>query len=232
MRFFNANIYRFNNYIRQYCSRRICGDIWYMNYNFFDFETTDLSPFGAEIITACFIRTDEQGEVLSQNNYRLKPYFPESFGGTEIHGITKEQAMEFPDRKEVLAKMMQEFSGEVMPVCFANPNNKSGVYLYDFAIIKAELARWYYETYLKFCRLFPANKQINVHQMFKDAYQKGKINKIKRNKKNQPSYSLDSLAYAFDIPLEHHNAESDTMALYKGFIKLKKLTPIKKLIEE
>lgn len=188
---------------------------------FFDFETTGLCPFKNEIITAALIDNKE-------HQFSFRPEKLYTYGGEEIHGISKAKALTFPERHQSLVSMLQLFTPDSYLCCYANPKQKSGVYLYDIAMLKGWLFQENYDLYQAFCRSFPMEKQIDMYSMAKAAYKNKRLYGLKKMGKKY-SFSLDSLAQAFDFDFKHHDALDDVRVTKKIFEKLSELTPIKYL---
>jgi DNA polymerase III epsilon subunit-like protein len=187
---------------------------------FYDFETTGLDPLSNEIITAGLINDKE-------HQFTFKPNKP-TYGGESVHGISKFRAMQFSDRYDSLMKMLKLFTPDSYLCCYANPKQNKSIYLYDFAMLKAELYLLDYNLYLKFIRAFPKEKQIDMYHMAKAAYKNKEISGLKIKNK-RASFSLDSLAQAFDIKFKHHNALEDARVTKEIFKRLSDITAIRYL---
>jgi DNA polymerase III epsilon subunit-like protein len=188
---------------------------------FFDFETTGLCPFKNEIITAGVIDDKE-------HQFNFRPEKLSTYGGEEIHGISKEKALAFSERHQSLIAMLQLFTPDSYLCCYANPKQKKSVYLYDIAMLKGWLFQENYDLYQAFCRTFTMEKQIDVYSMAKEAHKNKQLYGLKKKGKKY-SFSLDSLANAFNFEFKHHNAIEDVRVTKKIFEKLSEITPIRYL---
>lgn len=163
---------------------------------FCDFEATDKNPATAEILTG-FFETWKGDEKIDELYVELRPerYIDASY---KIHKISKEDAMNFPDKILGLRKIfsyLMKYPGTF--VCHAN-ELVFGVHgYYDWQLLRGNCPdlHWFYKT-------------------FKDY----KIESTHTNAKKHlqlDNYSLDSVCRFFNIELDHHNCKSDAIACRK-----------------
>lgn len=168
---------------------------------FFDVETTGLDYIKNEIITACFTKDDGsyinlQSRPLRKNHWTLE--------AQKIHGITWDEASSFTGREFVKSEIYKFFhgsKGELWAHC--NPNGDSK--WFDFSFL------WEF--------LGEKNGEYNIRSRFKtyttisllrNFVHKGLLPPLKTN--GRISYKLPIWANYFDIKLNHHDAQSDTLA--------------------
>jgi DNA polymerase III epsilon subunit-like protein len=192
------------------------------NIAFIDLESTGFETFRHEIITlACIFQGKEQV-------FYFRPTHPDNYGAVEIHGITLEEAMEFPDRRSSWRDFYEFIKDANYLCCYSNnKDNKGMVYQFDIAHLKAELAIISYEKYLEFCRKFTPPKMIDVYQMAREAYRAGYLGNLKKTDNNRPRFSLDSLAQNFGLEFKHHDALEDVRVTKLVYEELKSLVDVK-----
>lgn len=198
---------------------------------FYDFETTSINPFLAEILTAYFYITDDEGNFISDLEVKMRPELIRSdwLQAQAVHGITKDEALAFPPKQEGLDAIFN-FLPSCVLCCYSNPNAKLGHYQFDYACLKMQAFSLSYEKYQWFITKWRADNCIDVHQMAKQAY-KNKHIAVKKNKKNRPIFSLDSVASAFNFKFVHHDAREDTLVLKDIFFKLKEFVDVRYMLE-
>lgn len=165
---------------------------------FFDLETTDKNPVGAEILTGFFKVVHNERDIASYD-LKIKPdiFKEEAFA---IHGITREQAESFPGREYALRELyrfLKENSDSYF-CCHANANNFGRFGYYDWTVLASNFGFLSQDAYFWFTQL--KLKVISTHTIAK------KLVKL-------DSYSLVSLAAHFGHSYQAHNAKADVEAM-------------------
>jgi len=171
---------------------------------FFDLETTDKNPNTAEVLTGYF-ETFKGKELIDTLYVECKPqlYLEESF---EIHKISRETAMSFPDKKIG----MRQIYGHLLKypstlICHANYTVFGVNGYFDWQVLRnyahfQNQSEWFYRVFMDY-------KIESTHTIAK---QKLKLD----------NYRLSTLAAYFGIELNHHDAKSDTEACRKIYFLL------------
>jgi len=183
-----------------------------------DLETTGFNPSQDDWITGSFGILDfETLETIDEIELTSRPanWSEDAF---EIHKIRKAVAMNFPERKETLDRLMQFIPKE--PFYFLNharPHHKGGAfYHFDFAFLKMDF--FYNHDRIEFYKYLKDDLVISTDTMAVDLRKKGfHIPK---------STSLSSLSETFSIKLDHHNARSDRKAMEEILRRLRELGKI------
>ena len=174
-------------------------------FTFFDFETTDKIPVGAEILTGYFLTLDKNFKVIDDLYIEAKPdlYKWESF---YIHEISKEQAMNFPEKKEALRKITQYIIKHIDDyfVCHANAMVYGVNGYFDWQVLRKEFLFYSDEAYFFFSKKFRNIKLMSTHTMAKNVL-------------CQSKNDLATLCKQFNIKLDHHDCVSDTKATAELF---------------
>jgi DNA polymerase III epsilon subunit-like protein len=176
-------------------------------YLFIDCESTGLNPgTDCPIVTSMILSTSNL-QIIGKLTVRSRPVSVSSWGKEAelIHGITEKEADSFEHPEQSIRRII-EFVGNqrVKFVCHAFP--MYGVLdLFDYQL----LLYWFYEY--------------NFDAWFKKTFNDGDI--LSTIPKNHywlrmlglTDQKLDTWARRLNIPLDHHNAESDVLACYKIF---------------
>jgi DNA polymerase III epsilon subunit-like protein len=172
---------------------------------FFDLETTDKNPVGAEILTG-FFKVIENERIIDSYDLKIKPdlFKEEAFA---IHGISKREAESFPSREFALRELYQFLKkhSDSYFCCHANATlfGRSGHY--DWTVLGTNFAFLSDSAYFHFNSL--KIKVISTHTMAK------KLVKI-------DGYSLENLARYFNYEYQAHDAKNDVEAMIHVFEQL------------
>lgn len=169
-----------------------------------DLETTGLDLNGACWITGSFGKLDPKTlETVDELELKSRPYHWDE-EARRIHRIPHYKAMEFPERKETLDRLIDWLPKDrrFAFLCHASDSQfdtkiKQKVNAhFDFAMIKADFI--FQERYYDFYKYFDHKKIISTVT-------------IARERKLE-SAKLDDLCRHFNINLDHHEAKSDRLA--------------------
>jgi DNA polymerase III epsilon subunit-like protein len=171
-----------------------------------DLETTGLRPMLCDWITGSFAVLDSRSlEVIREINLESRPEIWKE-EAVAVHGISLSQAMKFPERKESLQRLI-----EFLPpprsfdfLCHARPENETGFFHFDFAFLKIDFFNQL--SIFEFRRHFNDQDVISTYSIAKKMIQDGLLPK-------DLSKGLSSLSEFFGIPLNHHDARSDRIAM-------------------
>ena len=179
---------------------------------FVDFETTSLDPWKGDILTGHMILTDDNYEIKDELEIRIKPS-PNTEWSEEsalIHGIDRKATSDWNTRLRVCGELLQWFSQNLEAdytqnklIMMANPNGwwSEGVYhipWFDWNFL--------FSMYWKENLMFALQKYF-TQQSCETLWYKAKQHKIKPNLKDISEY--------LGVQLDHHDAKSDTYALYE-----------------
>lgn len=177
------------------------------NITFFDLETTGKTPMGNEILTA-FFRTREANtfKVVDECYLEFKPekYREESFA---IHGISREEAMTFPDKWESFEKLLKYMNKhkDSLFCCHANYCVFGRYGYFDKQVISSVCFEYSYSLY---CLFEKAGFQfISTHTIAKKMLQ-------------LENYSEKNIAQHFGIIYDAHKSDKDFEAMEKIFRKI------------
>lgn len=144
-------------------------------------------------------------EVIREINLESRPEIWRE-EAVVIHGIPLSRAMKFPDRKESLQRLI-----DFLPpprsfdfLCHARPENEKGFFHYDFAMIKADFFSQL--SIFEFRKFFNDHDVVSTYSIAKEFQAEGLLPKDLKK-------GLSSLSEFFDIPLRHHDARSDRIAM-------------------
>ena len=179
----------------------------------FDLETTSENPVQAEILTGYFHTIifdlkEQTYEFVDEFSVRAKPdkYLFEAFG---IHGITKDEAANFPAKRDALREICKfaKKHSDGFFLCHA----ASGFYghdgYYDWLVIMNQLMQLSNEAYL-WAQINLRVRVISTHTIAKKLLK-------------QRSNGLKELSIQFNLGhFEHHNEVKDVMQTLKLFIRL------------
>lgn len=176
---------------------------------FTDVETTGLKASESEVLTAAWIVTDYETLAVKENQFfRFRPSFPKNWSkeAEAIHGISLEQAMEFPERKAQVEKMVAWLN------TYANGFPQA-------FICHAYKMKSYFDWDHLFLMAFDHGLQGEWRKLFNerliestDTFARSLMNS---GQLQVPNCKLNTLAEHFKIPLIHHDAKSDTVACFK-----------------
>lgn len=199
-----------------------------MNYVIIDIESSGINIVDNEILTMYAIKVNPSLEILDEREFTFKPtnWKDSYFAAIDIHGISKEECMNFKDKKESLIEFLEWVGEKHQFLCHSNKQNEKGFYSFDTAFLHWELLL--IDKYWDWQKL-NTGYSMSTHTLAKKLIKLGKLDikptKKEGNKRASVSLSLNSLCDYFKIKLDHHNAKSDTHAclqLLKEFVKLDK----------
>lgn len=178
-----------------------------------DLETTGLRPMLNDWITGSFAVLDSRTlQVIRELDLESRPTVWND-EASAIHGITKSRAMTFPDREESLRKLI-----DFLPpfrsfwfLCHARPENETGFFHYDFAMIKADF--FFTLSSFEFWKHFSDQDVISTYSIAKELIKSGHL-------PSDLGKGLSSLSEFFGITLDHHDARSDRIAMEAIFRRL------------
>jgi len=179
-----------------------------MNIAVVDCETTHYKIACAEMLTAHVIILSEGLDPIREKSFSFRPFAwrEEHEDAVAIHGITKEVALTFPEKKKEIVSLL-DFVGEPTIFC-CHANRRSGkaggaLVTFDYAMMKQECldAGILYSFY----SIFPTDKIISTHSLCVSLGVSG-------SKEGRASHSLDSISKLLGIELKHHDAKSDAWA--------------------
>jgi DNA polymerase III alpha subunit (gram-positive type) len=201
------------------------------NFMICDIESTHKIISCAEILTIAFIKTDLDLNVIEKRSWKMRPkYWAEEHNAASIeaHRITREEAMQFPDKKQVLREIFHWFNKQTY--IFAghfNRDNYGMTSSYDYALLKQEFFDQSPEAYFRFCTMFPRQYICSTHSIADKAFKASLINVplvVKEgNKKASRDFGLKNICRIMGIHIDetkHHGAEYDadvTLELLKRF---------------
>ena len=175
---------------------------------FVDLETTGFNFYGSSVICIAAVIDAPDSDKPDFHSYQIKPTSLKhwSLGAEEVHGISYQEAMKFPDGLEVgkeFLKMLSNY-GEDIEFWYHGRNAFDLKFLRSFFFM-LPLHYGYYELF----KYFPANRHFSTVDIAKKHLQlKG--------------YSLDKVCNYLNIDLKHHDALSDAKAAWSIFKKLEK----------
>ena len=183
---------------------------------YFDCETTGISVYNSEIITAYFLREDgEFYNFKSQvNNW--------SHDAEEIHKIPEYEMHTYPCKQYAYENLAKWLCANIEFVVYANPNTKDGFMYFDTALLKMELMNVFnidHEASLpiKF-------STFSVHTLAKECAKLGLFSPIKKEN-NRDSFRQTDVYFAlFGEKYNAHDAEADVIAMkriYDTLLELK-----------
>ena len=182
------------------------------NVSFFDLETTDKCIVGNEILTGFFKTVDIRTlKVIDSLGVKMKPekYLEDSY---KIHGISKEEALSFPDKWEGFRKIISYMDKHKESVfcCHANGYlfGKSGYF--DMQVITA------------LCNYRTAVHGSELYYWFlKQKYQCISTHSIAKKVLKLDNYKQDTILKYYGIKNEKsHDAKYDVEAMIKMFFKM------------
>lgn len=171
-----------------------------------DLETTGLRPMMNDWITGSFAVLDSSTlQVIREIDLESRPEVWND-EAQAVHGISRSRAMSFPERIESLNRLTAFLppSRSFWFLCHARPNNETGFFHYDFAMIKADF--FFQSSIFEFRKFFNDQDVISTYSIAKDMIQEGLLPK-------DLSKGLSSLSAFFGIALDHHDARSDRIAM-------------------
>jgi DNA polymerase III epsilon subunit-like protein len=194
-----------------------------MHYLFFDLETSGLITkrggkwfqlkYMPRIVSVCWTLTDENNEVIDHSYYIIKPIgFEIPQESINVHGITREIAMRdgilFNRMILKLKRLISKYNKNNLTLVAHNMD-------FDFNVLKSELLRIQYQTFIKKIDEF---KRICTKE---DTIEYCKCEPFKWGKWKWPR--LEELHQkCFNKPVENaHCAEDDVNALRACFFHLK-----------
>lgn len=172
-----------------------------------DIESTSLKPASAEILTADFILMNENYETIERKGFKFKPriWGKEADDASRIHGITKDEADQFPNYDSEIHKMFEwMLNGKNNHLVFhANRQFNTS---YDAAILRYHALDNGY--YFDMGQCFPESMYISTHSLAKYLGIGSKLN-------------LKSLCNYFNLgDFLHHNSEEDCKMTQLLFMKM------------
>lgn len=139
----------------------------------------------------------------------IRPQYPDRWNehAVSIHGFTKEAAADFPAGAYTLIEFLK------FMIRFKNDDNSSIPFVFhgtnklDYKMFEQCFTQ--YRLGSSFYKLFGAEHVISTSDMFKFFTSIFGI--------RTPDHKLNSMAKTFELTLNHHEVESDTMVCYQGF---------------
>lgn len=185
-----------------------------------DLETTGLDPMGDCWITGSFAVLDfETLEVERELDLQSRPtnWSQEAFN---VHKIREEIAMNFPERKESLKRLVEFVPKEdFVFLCHAKPDNfnkatkTASYYHFDFAFLKMDFV-YNWDMFI-FYQLFSDDRVISTYTIGKQLVNDGKL--------GLSSLKLNLICDHFGIKFSHHNARSDRIAMEQVLRRFREL---------
>lgn len=172
---------------------------------FCDHETTGFDYWKNEIITTSFSRHDyESLEMESELKLTFKPKNLKNFGGTEVHGFSISDALQFDDKTESTNKLINWFA-EIKTdhnvfCCHALERFNT---FFDWAFLLVHMMKYNREFYLR----RHINKLESTISYFQKAQKAGFI--------SVDNFKLNTLCDQFGIELKHHDSDSDRIACFE-----------------
>ncbi len=191
------------------------------NIFFMDIETTGLEPSRHEIIVASVGCHDhETGNLIAEIELEMRPEYSEwaSSEAERINGISRLEALFFPDRKEQLTKLVEFFEENQGP---GNP-------LFCFHALN------YYGNFFDWLMLTTNAHDFGLEQrirtVFRDGYLRSTVTYAQEARKRKriqvDDCKLPTLCILLNIKLEHHKAKSDRVACKEIYYFLRGLWEI------
>ena len=179
---------------------------------FFDLETTDKNPVGAEILTG-FFKVVENDRSIDLFDLKVKPDVWKE-DAAKIHKITRTQAESFPSREYALRRLYSFIKkhSDAYFCCHANANLYGRSGHFDWTVLSSNFAFLSPEAYYALNEL--RVRVVSTHTMAK------KLLKT-------DSYSLESLANYFGYQYAAHDAQNDVEAMIHVFKQLTQKLPQK-----
>ena len=185
---------------------------------FGDAESTGLNPYMSEIIEAYF-ELHDKGEVVSTYHFKSKVN-NWSDEAAEIHGITKEEMLTYPDKKIAWDNFLLWLPDEFDFACYVNTNTALGNLWYDVVLIQMELMDHLNVNRPEHTPFNPDNK-INVYDISKQSSKKSLFKPLKRLETNRDDLSLSGVYKAmYGVDFDAHNAKDDVKAMIKIYYDL------------
>ena len=179
---------------------------------FTDVETTGFCPIRNDVWQICLIATDKSYNEISRYTAKMKPTSTKfiSDKALEISGMTFDNVMRFDNPKDKVIEITQWFNSLDRKtrwpsrLIFHAVNNFDWNHI-DWLFKKQDMQ---YDLY----------KHVN----WKNLESTLTIARGMKDHLNCNNYKLNTLCQLFDIPLNHHDAESDTQALIPIHKELKR----------
>src|SRR5574343_10259 len=185
-----------------------------MTYYFADVEATSVYPVTAELLTADFIKCDSKLNVIEERGFKFKPrqWSRDAEEAVRIHGITRDQAMQFPAHEQSSREMMNWLLQDKERSYLVCHVNRIANRTYDAIILR--MIALDYGYYFDFGIKFRESDYISTHSLAKYA-------------KVSCALDLASLAKYFGIKQTgHHTSKDDVRVCYEIFKKLVQIVDI------
>lgn len=170
---------------------------------FNDVETTGFSHQKNDVIVSSFIVTDEKLNELAEKTFYLRPLNPNSWtaGAEKIHKISLEQALAHADTAIDMLWFLNPFIVANKYAEFISHSAND----FDYRCLE-----WLYRK---------QDLEFSFWKMFNKDHTSSTI-KMAREKLQLPNNDLNTLCSHFNIPLNHHEAKSDTRGCFEVYKRL------------
>ena len=172
---------------------------------FCDIETTGFDYWRNEILTLSISRHDYASlELDDELELTFKPSNLQHFGGSEVHGFSISDTLEFEDKSESTSKLIEFFE---------NTNCEHNVFCCH--------ALWRYNTFFDWAFLLVHMIKFKTEYFLRNHLNKleSTVNYFKHLQKNGlisvENFKLNTLCNHFKIALDHHDAKSDRVACFE-----------------
>lgn len=204
-----------------------------------DLESTHKIISCAEIITASFIITDLEFNIVDERSFKMKPKYwaKEHDEAATIHKISREEAFRFPDKKEVLNDIFEFLSGRTYYFTgHFNRDNFGMKTSFDFALLKQEFFDLNADMYFAFGTMCRVQNICSTHSLAEQAFKECKIDvplAIKDgNKKASRDFGLKNICRIMKVDLgNHHDSYVDALAAYNLLVEFSKIIDVFAVIE-
>lgn len=170
--------------------------------NIIDLEATTKEPGRGDILTLYVIQADTKLNITNKKLFTFKPEFLTKWESEaeKVHGITKQNAIQFQDRKDSFIQFLDFCGKDSIFYCHAYPiYGALDLYDYQYCLHYA----WFYGLVSRFENVFPES-------LVRTAQRKDKGFQRQLGLKSQ---KLNHWAEFLNFKLDHHNPESDALCL-------------------
>lgn len=177
-----------------------------MTYLLVDLETSSRFPNSAEILTADFIHLDSDLNEVESIGFKFRPriWRKEADDATLIHGITRDEAYQFPTYHNSIRDMFKYLLSFNKAHLVSHSNRMHRV-SYDQAIIRFHALDNGY--YFDMAHSLPESKYISTHSLAKFLNVPGKLD-------------LKSICKYFNIEQKQHHSSSDDVKVTAELFKI------------
>lgn len=171
---------------------------------FCDHETTGFDYWKNEIITTSISRHDYDSlELDDELELTFKPRNLKYFGGSEVHGFSISDTLEFDDKVESTNKLINFIDTKENHNVFCCHALERFNTFFDWAFLFVHMVKFKREYFLR----LKLNKLESTISYFKHLQKNGYV--------SAENFKLNTLCKQFNIELDHHDAKSDRVACFE-----------------